>query len=139
MGILKRDHLRSILARSFIYLLLSVLWSAAAVSAAELVKVSEQDIPGVEGMHLHAAGDYLYVVRRGYPSGPETFSVVNTLDKTAPWIEGKIHDLPFHNAFDLWYGDGCAYTGHRFGGVTMIDVDDAANPFVKSTARERPG
>ena len=122
----------TIMALTTFYLIL--LLASAGISAGELVKVGHLKIPGVEGFHMHVDGDYLYIVRRGYPSGPETFSVVNIVDKSSPAIEGKIDDLPFHNAFDLWYGSGYAYTAHRFGGVTMIDVSDPAVPFVKSTA-----
>ncbi|MBN1352000.1 T9SS type A sorting domain-containing protein [candidate division KSB1 bacterium] len=80
---------------------------------------------------MHVEGDYVYLVKYG---GPEKFCVVNVSDKTAPWIEGQINDLPFSNAHDLWYGNGYAYTAHRYGGVNMIDVANPGSPFVQSSA-----
>jgi hypothetical protein len=103
-------------------------------SLAQLGEVGRINIPGTSsGFHYHVDGDYAYVVKRGYPSGPETFSVVNVSDKTAPFIQGQISNLPFHNAFDLWYGNGFAFTAHRFGGVNMIDVSNPEAPVVIST------
>jgi hypothetical protein len=114
---------------------MALLACTSLLVAGDLVEVGRVAIPGRASMHLHVDGNYVYVVRRGFPSGPETFSIVNVTDKTAPWIEGKINDLPyFHNAFDLCYNNGFAYTAHRYGGVTMIDVSNRASPFVKSTA-----
>ncbi len=104
-------------------------------SVAQLDEVGRINIPGTaSGLGYHVDGNYAYVVRRGFPSGPETFRVVNISNKSAPFIEGQISDLPFNNAFDMWYGNGFAFTAHRFGGVNMIDVSNPASPFVTSTA-----
>ena len=100
-------------------------------TGASLQEVGRISIPGQGRMLMHVDGDYVYVARYG---NPKTFGVVNVSDKSTPWIEGQIGDLPiFSNVHDLWYSNGYAYTAHRSGGVNMINVSDPVAPYVQDT------
>ena len=100
-------------------------------TGASLQEIGRISIPGQGRMLMHVDGDYVYVARYG---NPKTFGVVNVSDKSTPWIEGQIGDLPnFSNVHDLWYSNGYAYTAHRSGGVNMINVSDPVAPYVQDT------
>jgi hypothetical protein len=87
--------------------------------------------PAYQAIHAGRQTVYGLVYSGGW------LEVVDARDPTALAVRSSL-DLPFGDGHDLWYGEWdatpYAFTGHRGGGVVMVDVSDPSSPTVASTA-----
>ena len=97
-----------------------------------MVEVGRAKLPERDGadydharvtMHVH--GDYAYL---GDYSTIQLW-IYNVSNKTSPHLVSTLQ-LPSNNLHDIWYADGYVYTGHRFGGINMINVTDPGSPVI---------
>jgi hypothetical protein len=69
-------------------------------------------------------GDYAYIA-----DYERYLYIYDVSDKSAPVLESSFPLSVFSNVHDMWYADGYVYTGHRYGGICMINVSDRKAPF----------
>jgi len=74
---------------------------------------------------MHVDGDYVYI---GDYVSREVY-IYNVADKSSPNRVSRIQ-TQYGNIHDIWYDDGYVYTGHRGGGITMINVTDPSAPSI---------
>jgi len=100
-------------------------------SYAELTEVGRIELPRYSHSQehvrskIHVEGDFAYIG----DMMSRRVNIFNVADKSNPQYVSSIL-TNYGDIHEIWYADGYVYTGHRFGGINMIDVSNPYAPVI---------